>query len=200
MSAPIVSVRRVIHPGPVSAAGVTTAMGLPPRRVMTWLAEGQSLQGALVGAYASLGARAGAFELLGGRLSVAAYHVTGPQTASVRVAEYGPPSIIPGGATIIQATGSYGDSLAGPPMVHIHAAFADESGRAHGGHVNPELCVIGPGGVRAMLTLAVGFRQVADPQTQYSLFFPFAEVSAHGAVPSHGNHPRARRERAVGAE
>jgi hypothetical protein len=150
-------------------------MGPAPRRVMTWLAEGLTLQGALVESYARLDARAGAFELLGGVLSVAAYHVTAPQTDSLRVAEYGPPTTIPGGAALIHGSGSFGDALSGSPMVHIHAAFADESGRTHGGHVNPDLSVIGPGGVRALLILAVGFRQVADRQTLFPLFVPFAE-------------------------
>jgi predicted DNA-binding protein with PD1-like motif len=151
---------------------------------MTWLADGQSLHQALVQVYAGLGARAGTFQLLGGHLAVAAYHVTGPQSASVRVAEYGPPTKIPGGATIVHATGSYGEAMTGLPMVHIHAAFADRTGRTHGGHVNPDLCIIGPGGVRAILMLAVGFKQTADKQTQFSLFFPFVESPSHGALVS----------------
>jgi hypothetical protein len=150
-------------------------MGPAPRRMMTWLAEGLNLREALVEAYARLGSRAGAFELLGGFLSVAAYHVTGPQTDSQRVAEYGPARMIPGGAMIVHGTGSYGDAMAGSPMVHVHAAFADGAGRTHGGHVNPDLSVIGPGGVRAILMLGAGFRQIADLQTLFPLFVPFAE-------------------------
>jgi hypothetical protein len=50
-------------------------------------------------------------------------------------------------------------------------------GRAHGGHISPQLCVVGPGGVRAILMLNVGFKQAIDRETRYSLFFPYSEVT-----------------------
>ena len=167
---------------------------------MAWLQGGETLNAALVQAYTRFGVRAGAFYLLGGRLSTAAYHTAGPQPASARAVEYGAPTLIPGGATIIRATGSYGDDLSGSPLLHIHGALADNDARAHGGHINPELCVVGPEGVRAILMLTIGFKQVVDRETQFSLFFPFAETASHGAVQYLGNHHRAGRERAIGAE
>ena len=200
MSAPVVSCRRILHPGKARADRVATAMGPRPRRAMAWLAGGQTMHAALVQAYTRFGVRAGAFYLLGGRLSTAAYHVAGPQTASARAVEYGPPTLITGGATIIRATGSYGDDLSGSPLLHVHGALADDSGRAHGGHINPDLCIIGPDGVRAIMMLTVGFKQVVDPETHFSLFFPFAEAASHGAVQHLGNHHRASGQRAVGAE
>ena len=173
MSAPIVTIRRVLHPGKPRPDRVATAVG-HAHRALTWLEEGQSLGAAVVQAYARLGVSAGAFDLLGGTLATAAYHVTGPQTDSPRVAEYNDATIMPGPVALIQATGSFGPSLQGEPMVHIHGSFADAAGHARGSHVNPDLSIIGPGGVRALLLWGAGYRQIEDAETLYPLFFPEA--------------------------
>jgi predicted DNA-binding protein with PD1-like motif len=182
MSAPVVAARRTLHPGKARADRVATAVGQRPRRAMAWLPEGQTLHEAVVSAYVRFGARAGAFYLLGGGLSTAAYHVAKPSAGSARVADYGSPIRIEGGATIVRATGSYGDDLSGRPLVHIHGVLAESGGRAHGGHISPDLCMIGPGGVRTIMLLAVGFKQIVDRETRFSLFFPFSEAPSNDSV------------------
>jgi predicted DNA-binding protein with PD1-like motif len=184
MSATIVAVRRTIHPGPPRGDRVSAAAAPRPRRALVWLPEGETLHNSLVSAFARFGVRAGAFHLLGGRLSAAVYHVARPTDDGVRAAEYGPPIQIEGGACLVRATGSYGEDLSGLPLLHIHGALAEPTGRAHGGHFSPHMCVVGPGGVRAILMLTVGFKQVVDRETRYSLFFPYSEVTAHAPVPS----------------
>jgi hypothetical protein len=99
----------------------------------------------------------------------------------------------------VRAAGSYGEDLSGLPLLHIHGALAERSGRAHGGHVSPTLCVVGPGGVRAILLLTVGFKQAVDRETRYTLFFPYSEVTAHVPVHHPGGQHWARGERAARA-
>jgi predicted DNA-binding protein with PD1-like motif len=166
--------RRLVHPGQVRAERVTTALAARQRRALVWLPEGETLHDALVQAFTSLGARTGAFYLLGGTLAVAAYHVALPQAESSRAVEYGQAILIEGGAGVVRATGSFGQRLEGGPLLHIHGSLADAAGHGHGGHINPELCVAGPGGIRAILMLAVGFNQGIDEETGFSLFFPVA--------------------------
>lgn len=180
MSAPIITARRVLHPGRTRPDRIATAMGHAARRALVWLPEGMSLHDAVTGAFRSLAAEAGAFHLLGGRLATAVYHVATPDAASRRAVEYGAPIFIEGGAAIIRATGSYGETLSGAALLHIHGNLADRDNRAHGGHINPELCVTAPGGVRAILMLSVGFKQVADRETDFSLFFPVAAPALNG--------------------
>jgi predicted DNA-binding protein with PD1-like motif len=200
MGAVIISARRTLHPGPPRADRVAVAVAPRPRRALVWLPEGETLHNSLVSAFARFGVRAGILHLLGGNLSSAVYHVAVPRDDSVRAAEYGPPIQIEGGARLVRASGSYGEDLSGLPLLHIHGALAEPTGKAHGGHISPHMSVVGPGGVRAILMLTIGFRQVVDRETRYSLFFPYSEVTAH--VPVHHSRDQhwARRERARGAE
>ena len=176
MSARVVSSRRALHPGKVRAERVVTAVGERPRRAMAWLPEGRTLHEAVVPVFRRFGARGGAFYLLGGRLSAARYHVAKPISGSDRIVEYGPPIDIEGGAMVVRITGSYGDDLSGSSLVHMHGVLASAGGRAHGGHISPDVCVVGPGGVRAIVMLTVGFKQVADPETHFPTFFPSSEA------------------------
>ena len=177
MGARIVAARRTLHPGPPRSDRVSVAVARRPRRALVWLPEGQTLHNSLVSAFARFGVRAGICHLLGGELADAVYHVARPTDASVRAAEYGPPIHIEGGARVVRASGSYGEDLSGLPLLHIHGALADPTGRAHGGHISPQLCTVGPGGVRAILMLTVGFKQAFDRETRYSLFYPYSEVN-----------------------
>ena len=200
MAAVIIATRRTLQPGPPRADRAAVAVAPRARRALVWLPEGETLHNSLVSAFARFGVRAGAFQLLGGDLSSAVYHVAVPRDESVRAAEYGPPIQIEGGARLVRATGSYGEDLSGLPLLHIHGVLAEPTGRAYGGHVNPLLCVVGPGGVRANLLLTVGFKQVVDRETRYSLFFPYSEVTAHVPVHHSRDQHGARRERARGAK
>ena len=185
MSAQVVAARRALHPGRPRVDRVTTAAGDRPRRAMAWLPEGKTLHDAVVPIYMHFGARAGALYLLGGTLSTATYHVAEPPSDGVRVCGYSAPIRIEGGATIVRATGSYGDDLAGRPLLHVHGVLAEPGGRAHGGHISPDLCVVGPGGVRALMLLTVGFKQVIDRETRFSIFFPVSEAQSNDSVQHH---------------
>jgi predicted DNA-binding protein with PD1-like motif len=200
MSAPVVATRRVLHPGHARAERVATAMGPRARRALVWLGEGKVLKAALVDAFAEFGAHFGAFHLLGGRLSVAAYHTAVPDDGSERAVEYGAATVIAGGASILRATGSFGNDLSGAPLIHVHGGLSDRFGCTHGGHMNADLCVIGPGGLRAILMLTVGFQQVVDRETHFSLFFPVSEAMRDEPIEDFGDHHRSRGERTVGAE
>jgi predicted DNA-binding protein with PD1-like motif len=200
MGAVIMSARRTLHPGPPRADRVAVAVAPRPRRALVWLPEGETLHNSLVSAFARFGVRAGILHLLGGYLSSAVYHVAVPRDDSVRAAEYGPPIRIEGGARLVRASGSYGEDLSGLPLLHIHGALAEPTGKAHGGHISPHMCVVGPGGVRAILMLTVGFKQVIDRETRYSLFFPYSEVTAHAPIHHSGDQHWSRGERARGAE
>jgi predicted DNA-binding protein with PD1-like motif len=196
MAAPIVAARRIIQPGSPRADRVMVALAPRPRRALVWLPEGQTLHVALVSAFARFGVRAGALQLLGGLLSEAAYHVAVPSPGSLRAADYGPPIALGSGTRLVRATGSYGEDLSGSPLLHIHGVLAEPTGRGHGGHIAPQRCVVGPGGVRAILLLTVGFRQMIDRETRFSLFFPFSEAMTHGAIDDPRNQYRPRGERA----
>ncbi|HEX2136225.1 MAG TPA: DUF296 domain-containing protein [Microvirga sp.] len=182
MGALVVAARRTLHPGPPRADRVSVAVAPRPRRALVWLPEGQTLHDSLVSAFARFGVRSGILQLLGGDLSRAVYHVGVPREDSVRAAEYGPPIQVEGGACLVRATGSYGEDLSGLPLLHIHGTLAERTGRAHGGHLSPNQCVVGPGGVRAILMLTVGFKQVIDRETRFSLFFPYSEVTSHAPI------------------
>jgi predicted DNA-binding protein with PD1-like motif len=196
MGALVVSARRTLHPGPPRADRVAVAVAPRPRRALVWLPADQSLHDSLVSAFARFGVRSGILQLLGGELSTAVYHVAIPKHDSVRVAEYGPPISIEGGASVMRATGSYGEDLSGLPLLHIHGVLAERNGRAHGGHISPNMCVVGPGGVRAILMLTIGFKQVVDRETRFSLFFPYSEVMVHAPIHHSGDQYRSGGERA----
>lgn len=184
MSAPLIETRRVVHPGASRFGRVMTASGEQSRQTLGYVHEGESLQTGIERLFATLGERFGGFRLIGGRLDEAYYHVAKPREDSVRAVEYGAPIHIEGGAAVIAASGSFGPSVSGQPLLHLHGALADDQGRGHGGHLNVERCIAGPGGVRVHLMTGSGFRQAADPETRFSTFFPVSEYS-HDTVGHH---------------
>jgi predicted DNA-binding protein with PD1-like motif len=184
MSAPLLETRRVVHPGASRFGRVLTAAGDQSRQSLGFIREGETIQVGVERLFAALGESFGGFRLIGGRLSEAYYHVATPRADSDRAVEYGAPIHIEGGADVVASSGSFGPSLSGKPLLHLHGALADDQGRGHGGHLNVEQCVAGPGGIRVHLMTGSGFRQAADPETRFSTFFPVSE-SHHEPVGHH---------------
>jgi hypothetical protein len=161
------------QPGPQRTERVMTAMGGPARRLLVTLAPGQTLQKALLLAFARGGVSHGSLELLGGDLS-AAYHTGRAAPAGGPAAEYGPPIRPLGILAVLRGNGSFGPAMDGSPMLHIHAALADADGRCHAGHLATNLCLIAGAGLRVLMTAGAGFTQQADPETAFTLFVPVA--------------------------
>ncbi|WP_292022248.1 MULTISPECIES: PCC domain-containing protein [unclassified Brevundimonas] len=184
MSAPLLETRRVVHPGTSRFGRVMTASGDQSRQSLGSIREGETLQAGIERLFAALGESFGGFRLIGGRLSQAHYHVAKPRADSERAVEYGAAIQIEGGAAVVAASGSFGPSVSGAPLLHLHGALADDQGRGHGGHLNVDRCVAGPGGVRVHLMTGSGFRQAADPETRFSTFFPVSEYT-HEPVGHH---------------
>ena len=114
------------------------------------------------------------YAFIGGDLSTALYMTSVPNPGGVQVATYGPKTFLDP-AILLRATGSYGPDLAGKPMMHVHGLLVDADGRAHAGHLVPDTCVAGPAGLRALLTIGIGFAQIADAETAFALLFPTVE-------------------------
>ena len=163
--------RTLLHPGEPRAERASIAIAPAARRIATVFPEGATIQTALAGLIERFDARCGCIDFVGGRLTSAKYHVAVAR-ASGPVVEYGPPIALDGGAWLVRANGSFGDDLHGRPRLHVHGVLADAGGRAHGGHIDPFGCAIGPGGIRAIVQFDVGFVQASDPETGLDLFFP----------------------------
>lgn len=168
--------RHVRQPGPPRAARVETAVVPQTGRALVSLPPGATLFDALARAFGRYDQTHGAFVLLGGELGVAAYHTGGWLPHDPGRVGYGPAKHVAGPVQVVHGHGSFGRSLAGQPFVHVHAAFAEADGRLHAGHLPPETCTVGPGGLRALLTFGAGFAQVADAETGFVLFVPQARA------------------------
>lgn len=177
MSATVVETRRVLQPGPARHGRVLTALGQQGRQLLGSIGEGESLESGLIRLFAEAGEASGTFRLLGGALGDAFYHVALPDPDSPRAVDYGAPIHIEGGAWLIGGSGSFGPSVNGGPLIHLHGALAAIDGRGHGGHLNNGKCIVGAGGVRVLMHLGAGFSQAADPETGFSTFFPQSETS-----------------------
>ncbi|GAA0627544.1 hypothetical protein GCM10009422_25660 [Brevundimonas kwangchunensis] len=177
MSATVIETRRVLQPGPARYGRVLTALGAQGRQLLGSIHEGESLESGLVRLFAETGEASGTFRLLGGALSEAWYHVALPDPDSPRAVDYGAPIHVEGGAWLIGGSGSFGPSVKGGPLIHLHGALAATDGRGHGGHLNNGKCIVGAGGVRVLMHLGAGFSQAADPETGFSTFFPQSETS-----------------------
>jgi len=177
LSAPLIQARRVRHPGASRFGRVLTAVGEHSRQALGFIQPGETIQGGVERLFVEMGATAGGFRLIGGRLAQAYYHVAGPRSDSARAVEYGAAIAIDGEALVVAASGSFGPSVDGKPLLHLHGALADAQGQGHGGHLNVERCIAGAGGVHVHLMAGSGFRQAADPETRFSTFFPVSELN-----------------------
>ncbi len=183
MSAP--HPRLLRHPGPVAPERSVAAAGAPRTTARLVLAPGRSLQAGLLAELDRLAAQSAAITLLAGRWARLTYCTAVPDPSGLRLATYtgacelADALLLGGNATV----GRGGDGAA---LVHCHAAFVAADGRALGGHLVPDRCLVGDRPVHAFATLFSGFEiaQTFDPETNHNLFRPVpAAAGAAGRRP-----------------
>jgi hypothetical protein len=115
-------------------------------------------------------------QLLAGELAEACLHTPGPDPAKERAAIYGPPIRLVGGARLLGGMAMLGHGTDGKPVLHCHAVLLDRRGRLLGGHLPPESCIVGAGGVAGwgIVPKDRGFVQRFDAETLFTIFFPSA--------------------------
>ncbi len=138
------------------------------------LVAGTELHAGLVRAVTSLGLGQAAVSLIAGSFDRFSYLTGQPDASGARLATYGAPTSPPPPVTLIGANALIGSDGEGAPLLHCHAVVVDADGRVHGGHLPPDLCVIGEEGLTAhVLGLTKGGFAVAyDPETNYPIFHP----------------------------
>ncbi len=171
------NIRHAIHPGLTTWDRVLTAVGAPSRSILVRLEAGASLGDAIRAAFHGLNLSTGSFRLFGALLARAAYHLASPRDGSARVIEYGAAKVLASGALIVEASGSFGLSMDGETLVHVHGALADARGRAYGGHLNVDRCIIGPETATMLITAGAGFRQAVDAETGFATFVPWVDTA-----------------------
>lgn len=166
----------VHHPGPRAAERCTIRVAPSAHQIRLWIAPGTSLFDGLIEALIGHGYGHASILLFDGDLAEAYFHVARPDPATERVVAYGPAIGIPGGARIVSANATLGHKADGQPIVHCHGVLMDREGGLYGGHLPPETCIVGNGGVFgwAVVSKDGGFVQRFDPETQFPLLFPTA--------------------------
>ena len=177
--------RAWVHPGPVQAQRITRCGAAQGRHVRITLPPGATLYDGLVRPLADLGIRNAAINLLGGEFERLVFCVAPPDPTGRVAAAYTDPIDVSGGY-LLEANATLGSTEAGHPLVHCHAGLRDASGRLAGGHLLPNICVVGNGGLTALAVSLDGFevRVGHDPETTLSLFLPMAPADEPGRAAS----------------
>lgn len=166
---------RIPHPGmPLEwrAAFVRVELSQPERLCVP---EGADLFAAIHARLDTLGADAGAFNLVSGDLAELDLMTGGAGSDGNPMGFRGPHRIaVP--ARIEAGAGHSGIDELGRRFSHCHAAFADRAGRAVGGHLMLGRAIAGPGGAAVDLVfLSRGrFIQRLDSETRFTIFHPEA--------------------------
>jgi predicted DNA-binding protein with PD1-like motif len=167
------TLRYVEHPGPVSVDRATRANAWVETATLT-LQPGLSLLDSLTSAMQSHNARSATVALRGGAFSKLAYVM--PATSPTRdhavyfSGRYDPPGM----ARLFEGCVTYGirdDS----PWLHCHATWNTNDGKPGCGHILPSDTIIAePIHAQAWLMRGAEFKVTSDPETNFSLFQPFA--------------------------
>lgn len=137
------------------------------------LAPGLSLIDAVIRAMAQLALRSANLLILGGPLARGVYHTSALTPDGPRWIDYGPAREVAAPAWLVMGTATFGLGLDGSPALHCHGVLSGQGG-AVGGHLSPELCLLGANGLVAHITAAshAGFKVRLDPATGFNLLAP----------------------------
>ena len=166
--------RRLEQPGPASEPRRIARAVTPGGQFRVTLGEGEDYLTGLTRVLAARDIASAAIQVLGGAFASMQYLTGQPDDSGQRVATYGAPTALEGPVKIIGGNAILGHDAEGQPLLHSHIVVVDRQGRIHGGHVPPEVCPAGPGGITALVTAMVdgGFQVGPDEETNYSIFQP----------------------------
>lgn len=164
------------HPGPMAAERCTSRVATSADQLRIWIAPGSTLLEGLIEAVIGHGYGHASVQLFDGELAEAYFHVARPDPAGERAIAYVPAMKIEGGAHVVTANVTLGHKADGQPIVHCHGVLIDRQGGLYGGHLSPETCVVGEGGVFAWAIVSndSGFVQRHDSETLFPLLYPSA--------------------------
>ena len=151
---------------------MTAVLAGPARRARVVLPPGRTLIEAVSAAMADLSWPSATLLLLGGAMARAVYHTSVLTPGGPRWIDYGPPREVAAPAWLVMGSATFGSGPDGTPAIHCHAVLAGADG-VFGGHLSPDLCVMGPGIVAHATSAPNGsFRVMRDEDTGFDLLTP----------------------------
>lgn len=152
---------------------MTAVLAGPARHARVVLAPGLTLMQAVSGAMAGLGWASATLLILGGPMARAVYHTSMLTPGGPRWIDYGPPREIAGAPWLVMGSATFGPGLDKGDALHCHAMLTGGTALV-GGHLSPQLCVLGPEGLVAHATsaAAAGFRVLHDQASGFDLLTP----------------------------
>ncbi|MCI4664570.1 MAG: hypothetical protein MRY74_07595 [Neomegalonema sp.] len=169
--------KTVAHPGPVASerlqlipcAGQVFEARLP---------AGAPLDQAVADAFADAGAQSGWISFENAPVSALDYVIpAGPRDEST-VAWYSETYSFPGQGRIERLGGVVGQND-GAPLLHGHGVWTPESGAAAMGHILPGATILAaPVVARCVGVTGARFERLFDPETNFTLFQPVADIAS----------------------
>ena len=169
--------RMLRHPGRFNPVRIHSQHDITARHIRLRLEPGQSLFDAIVAPLALYGITSASTTILGGLFETLSYCVAPPDPTGRAVIAYSQP--IPAGQSyMIFGNATLGVSSQGKPLVHCHATIRTSEGLYRGGHILPEVAIVGPEPISVLVTGFSGFslRQSFDPETNIPLLQPFRDT------------------------
>jgi hypothetical protein len=166
--------RKTEHPGAPEPPRRIVLTGRAARDFRVVVPEGSDLLAGLSETLIAAGVRHAAIRLVRGTFSSLSYRTWRADESGARVAAYGLPVPVEGGATLLGGAAVLGQANNGGAAMHCRAIVADGDGDVQGGYLPHGLCIVGPGGVVAEVSALsdVGFGEYRDAETDSDLFQP----------------------------
>lgn len=166
--------RTLKQPGPAVEPRLIALPAQAAGELRVVLPPGSDLHEGLTAVLRGLGITDAAIRITGGSFSSMQYLTGQPDASGERVATYGAPTPLEGPVLLVGASAILGRLESGQPILHCHAVVADRDGRIHGGHLPPGVCIAGPEGLTAWVTVLAGggFAVRYDAETNYTIFQP----------------------------
>ncbi len=166
--------RTLIHPGPVYEKRILARLADNVQEHRIYLPAGVDLLDTLLKELTLRGIANATAQLIAGEFDYMQYLTGGPDPTGHRVATYGAPTHVSGGASLVSGNVICGLAPDGLPSVHCHAVVVDGQGQLHGGHLPPGTSKLGAAGAVALVTSYTrsGFKVTVDAETNYSVFEP----------------------------